>query len=114
MTKVGLLSDTHGYWDEKYLQYFEDCDEIWHAGDIGSLEVAQKLAAFRPFRAVYGNIDGQEIRQLYPQILRFHGGWGREVLMKHIGGYPGNYDPSIKGSILVRPPKLFISGTRIY
>ena len=59
MTKVGLLSDTHGYWDEKYLQYFEGCDEIWHAGDIGSLEVAQKLAAFRPFRAVYGNIDGQ-------------------------------------------------------
>ena len=57
MTKVGLLSDTHGYWDEKYLQYFEDCDEIWHAGDIGSLEVAQKLAAFRPFRAVYGNIE---------------------------------------------------------
>ena len=68
MTKVGLLSDTHAYWDEKYLQYFETCDEIWHAGDIGSLEVAQKLAAFRPFRAVYGNIDGQEIRTLYPQI----------------------------------------------
>ena len=109
MTKVGLLSDTHGYWDEKYLQYFEGCDEIWHAGDIGSLEVAQKLAAFRPFRAVYGNIDGQEIRQLYPQILRFTVD-GAEVLMKHIGGYPGNYDPSIKGSILVRPPKLFISG----
>ena len=64
MTKVGLLSDTHGYWDEKYLQYFEGCDEIWHAGDIGSLEVAQKLAAFRPFRAVYGNIDGQEIRHI--------------------------------------------------
>ena len=58
MTKVGLLSDTHGYWDEKYLQYFETCDEIWHAGDIGSLEVARKLEAFRPFRAVYGNIDG--------------------------------------------------------
>lgn len=109
MTKVGLLSDTHGYWDEKYLQYFEGCDEIWHAGDIGSLEVAQKLAAFRPFRAVYGNIDGQEIRQLYPQILRFTVD-GAEVLMKHIGGYPGNYDPFIKGSILVRPPKLFISG----
>ena len=92
MTKVGLLSDTHGYWDEKYLQYFEPCDEIWHAGDIGTLEVAQKLAAFRPFRAVYGNIDGAE------------------VLMKHIGGYPGKYDPSIQGSILVHPPKLFISG----
>lgn len=109
MTKVGLLSDTHGCWDEKYLQYFESCDEIWHAGDIGSLEVAQRLAAFRPFRAVYGNIDGQEIRRLYPQTLRFTVD-GAEVLMKHIGGYPGNYDPSIKGSILVHPPKLFVSG----
>ncbi|MBO4985997.1 MAG: metallophosphoesterase family protein [Bacteroides sp.] len=109
MTKVGLLSDTHGYWDEKYLQYFEECDEIWHAGDIGSVEVAQRLAAFKPLRAVYGNIDGQEIRALYPQTLRFTVD-GAEVLMKHIGGYPGNYDSSIRGSILVRPPKLFISG----
>ena len=109
MTKVGLLSDTHGYWDEKYLQYFESCDEIWHAGDIGTLEVAQKLAAFRPFRAVYGNIDGQDLRKLYPQVLRFTVD-GAEVLMKHIGGYPGKYDPSVQGSIMVRPPKLFVSG----
>ncbi len=109
MKKIGLLSDTHAYWDEKYLQYFEPCDEIWHAGDIGSLEVAQKLAAFRPLRAVYGNIDGQDIRRFYPQTLRFVVE-GAEVLMKHIGGYPGNYDASIRGSILVRPPKLFISG----
>lgn len=87
MTKVGLLSDTHGWWDEKYLQYFETCDEIWHAGDIGSVEVAQKLAAFRPFRAVYGNIDGQEIRRMFPQVNRFTVD-GAEVLMKHIGGYP--------------------------
>ena len=87
MTKVGLLSDTHGYWDEKYLQYFDTCDEIWHAGDIGSLEVAQKLAAFRTFRAVYGNIDGQEIRAVYPQINRFTVD-GAEVLIKHFGGYP--------------------------
>ena len=58
MTRIGLLSDTHAYWDEKYLEYFESCDEIWHAGDIGSVEVAEKLAAFRPLRAVYGNIDG--------------------------------------------------------
>ena len=107
--RIGLLSDSHAYWDERYLKYFDTCDEIWHAGDIGALEVAQKLAAFRPFRAVYGKIDWQEIRQLYPQILRFTVD-GAEVLMKHIGGYPGNYDPSIKGSILVRPPKLFISG----
>lgn len=99
MTKIGLLSDTHGYWDEKYLKYFESCDEIWHAGDIGSMEVVQKLAAFRTLRAVYGNIDGQDIRTLYPQTNRFTVD-GAEVLMKHIGGYPGNYDPSIRGSIL--------------
>ena len=109
MTRIGLLSDTHAYWDEKYLEYFEPCDEIWHAGDIGSLEVAEKLAAFRPFRAVYGNIDGQEIRKLYPQINRFTVD-GAEVLIKHIGGYPGKYDPSIIGSLMTRPPKLFISG----
>ena len=109
MTRIGLLSDTHAYWDEKYLEYFESCDEIWHAGDIGSLEVAEKLAVFRPFRAVYGNIDGQEIRKLYPQINRFTVD-GAEVLIKHIGGYPGKYDPSIIGSLMTRPPKLFISG----
>ena len=73
MTKVGLLSDTHGYWDEKYLQYFEPCDEIWHAGDIGTLEVAQKLAAFRPFRAVYGNIDGQDLLHINPGAAGIYG-----------------------------------------
>ena len=109
MTKIGLLSDTHGYWDDKYLQYFEPCDEIWHAGDIGSLELMERLAAFRKLRAVYGNIDGQDIRRLCPQTLRFTVD-GAEVLMKHIGGYPGKYDPSVKGTLLVHPPKLFISG----
>lgn len=109
MTKVGILSDTHAHWDERYLKYFECCDEIWHAGDIGSLEVAQQLAQFKPLRAVYGNIDGQDIRRIYPQINRFTVD-GAEVLMKHIGGYPGKYDPSIAGSLMVRPPKLFISG----
>lgn len=109
MKRIGLLSDTHAHWDEKYITYFENCDEIWHAGDIGSLEVAQKLEAFRPLRAVYGNIDGQEIRTKYPLVNRFTLD-GAEILMKHIGGYPGNYDPSIRGSILVKPPKLFISG----
>ena len=109
MTRIGLLSDTHGWWDDRYLQYFEPCDEIWHAGDIGSLEVAQRLADFRPLRAVYGNIDGQELRHLFPQTLRFTVD-GAEVVMKHIGGYPGRYDPSIAGSLLARPPKLFVSG----
>ena len=109
MKKIGLLSDTHGYWDDKYLYYFEPCDEIWHAGDIGSLDVARRLADFRTLRAVYGNIDGQDLRRLYPQTLRFTIE-GTEILMKHIGGYPGHYDPSIRGSLLVRPPKLFVSG----
>lgn len=109
MLRIGLLSDTHGYWDERYLKHFESCDEIWHAGDIGSLELAERLATFRPFRAVYGNIDGQDIRIRYPESDRFTAD-GADVLMKHIGGYPGKYDPSIRGQILVHPPKLFISG----
>lgn len=109
MVRIGLMSDTHAYWDDKYLKYFENCDEIWHAGDIGSVELAGKLAAYRPLRAVYGNIDGQEIRKLFPQINRFTLE-NTEVLIKHIGGYPGNYDPSIRGTLLVHPPKLFISG----
>lgn len=109
MTRIGLLSDTHGYWDDRYLKYFESCDEIWHAGDIGSLELAERLAAFRPLRAVYGNIDGQEIRIRYPETMRFTID-GADVLIKHIGGYPGKYDPSIRGQILIHPPKLFISG----
>ena len=109
MKKIGLLSDTHGYWDDRYLKYFEPCDEIWHAGDIGSAELALRLAAFRPLRAVYGNIDGAELRRLYPQTLRFTIE-GAEVVMKHIGGYPGHYAPSIRGSLLTRPPRLFVSG----
>ena len=71
MTRIGILSDTHGHWDDRYLKHFEQCDEIWHCGDIGSLEVAEKLAAFRPLRAVRGNIDGGEIRQAYPEVNRF-------------------------------------------
>ena len=109
MKRIGIISDTHSFWDEKYLKYFEQCDEIWHAGDIGSTEVAEKLAAYRIFRAVYGNCDGGDLRIMYPEVLR----WKCEdvdVLMKHIGGYPGNYDPSIRSNIFVRPPQLFISG----
>ena len=109
MKRIGLLSDTHGYWDDRYVKYFESCDEIWHAGDIGSLELAERLAAIRPLRAVYGNIDGHDIRIRYPETARFTVD-GADVMMKHIGGYPGKYDPSIRGQILVHPPKLFISG----
>ena len=107
--RVGILSDTHAHWDERYLKYFDDCDEIWHAGDIGSLELAERLAAFRPLRAVYGNIDGQDLRLRYPLVNRFTVE-GVDVLMKRIGGDSGMYDPSIRGTLLVHPPKLFISG----
>jgi len=109
MKTIGIISDTHSYWDDKYLNYFTPCDEIWHAGDIGSLEVSQKLAAFRPLRAVHGNCDGVDLRLAYPEVLR----WKCEdvdVLMKHIGGYPGNYDRSIRSRIYASPPQLFISG----
>lgn len=107
--KVGIISDTHGYWDEKFLHYFSTCDEIWHAGDIGSLEVAQKLAECKPLRAVCGNIDGGELRRIYPEILRFKCE-EIEVLLTHIGGYPGNYDARVRGQIYASPPQLFISG----
>ena len=109
MKRIGLLSDTHGYWDSKYENFFSECDEIWHAGDIGTVEVAQKLAAIKPLRAVYGNIDGGDLRKMFGEKYRFKCE-DVEVLMKHIGGYPGHYDASIRGSLFARPPQLFISG----
>lgn len=109
MTRIGLLSDTHGYWDERYLKYFEPCDQIWHAGDIGSMEIVERLEAFRPLKAVYGNIDGQDMRRLFPETARFTVD-GADVLMKHIGGYPGKYDASIRSTLFANPPQLFISG----
>ncbi len=109
MKRIGLLSDTHAFWDERYLKYFNDCDEIWHAGDIGSMDIVERLQAFRPLRAVYGNIDGQDIRRMFPETVRFTIE-GADVIMKHIGGYPGRYDPSIREALFVRPPQLFVCG----
>lgn len=109
MKRIGLLSDTHGYWDERYEKYFSDCDEIWHAGDFGSYEVAERLSALKPLRGVFGNIDGHDLRMRFSERYRFRCE-EVEVLMKHIGGYPGHYDPSVRGSIMARPPQLFISG----
>ena len=109
MKRIGLLSDTHGHWDERYARHFAECDEVWHAGDIGSLEVAERFEAFRPFRAVRGNIDGRDIRLRYPEVNRFTIE-GADVLIKHIGGYPGNYDASIRSTLRATPPTLFISG----
>ena len=110
MKKIGIISDTHAFWDEKYENYLGECDEIWHAGDIGSIELADKFESMKPvFRAVYGNCDGYDIRIRYPEILRFKCE-DVDVMMKHIGGYPSKYDSSIRNMIFSSPPDLFISG----
>ncbi|PPL04405.1 metallophosphoesterase family protein [Parapedobacter indicus] len=109
MIRIGLLSDTHGYLDERVFKHFELCDEIWHAGDFGDIAVADTLAAFRPLKGVYGNIDGKDIRAMYPEHLRFYCE-EVDVWMTHIGGYPNHYSPQVRKAIQLNPPKLFISG----
>lgn len=111
MTKrIGIISDTHGCWDEKYETYLGECDEIWHAGDIGTMEVADRFEAMRPvFRAVCGNCDGYDLRARYPELLRFRCEEA-DVLLKHIGGYPGHYDPSVRAKLYYSPPHLFVAG----
>jgi len=108
MKRIGLLSDTHGFLDDAVFKYFDECDEIWHAGDFGA-DVAEPLAAFKPLRGVYGNIDGKEIRTNYPEHLRFNCE-EVDVWMTHIGGYPNHYAPNVKKDIYTKPPQLFITG----
>ncbi|HLG03350.1 MAG TPA: metallophosphoesterase family protein [Bacteroidia bacterium] len=110
MKRIILLSDTHGYIDERILAYCESSDEIWHAGDIGTLAVADALEKTKKtFRAVYGNIDGQEIRIRYPKINRFRCE-DVDVLLTHIAGRPENYLPEIKTLVEENPPKLVVCG----
>ena len=109
MTRIGLLSDTHSFLDDAVFKHFENCDEIWHAGDIGNIELADRLAAFKPFKAVYGNIDGKDVRQVYPENLRFKCE-ETDVWITHIGGSPGKYSPAIRNEIYANPPQLFICG----
>lgn len=109
MQTIGLLSDTHGWWDEKYATYFASCDEIWHAGDVGSADVALRLSAIRPLRAVCGNIDGYPVRQMYPKTLHFTIE-DVSVMMTHIGGYPGRYEPAIRAELYETKPQLFVCG----
>jgi hypothetical protein len=109
MVRIGILSDTHGYLHPRVLNFLKEVDEIWHAGDIGDLKTAETLNSFKPLSAVYGNIDGQDIRKVYPKIQRFRCG-GIDVLMTHIGGYPGRYEPSIRQIIELEKPGLFVSG----
>lgn len=107
--KILLMSDTHGYLDDKILGYCKNMDEVWHAGDIGNLEITQEIQKITPLRAVYGNIDNQAIRSEFPLDNKFNLE-GVSVWITHIGGYPNRYNPRIKESISLRPPKLFISG----
>lgn len=107
--RIGLLSDTHAFLDEAIFVFFQECDEIWHAGDFGSMEVFDRLNALKPVRGVFGNVDGTDIRSRLPEDIE----WQCEdvdVYMTHIGGYPGRYDPRAKRELVRRKPDLFICG----
>jgi len=109
MKKIGLLSDTHGFIHPKVSDFFMSCDEIWHAGDVGNIETADKLAEIKLFKAVYGNIDGGKLRQTFKEFEIFQCE-NVKVLMIHIGGYPGRYTTVARKLIAEHKPKLFISG----
>ena len=109
MIKIGLLSDTHTFFHPEIPVFLKEVNEIWHAGDIGNLEVLAKLKAFKPVRAVYGNIDGHEVRIQCTEVQLFNSE-GIKVLMMHIGGYPGHYTPQATTLINMHRPGLFITG----
>ena len=109
MTKILLLSDTHGYIDDIILKYVHLADEVWHAGDIGNLNVTDTIKKLKPLRGVYGNIDDDKARMEFPLHNRFMCE-GVDVWITHIGGYPGKYNPVIREAIATNPPKLFICG----
>lgn len=107
--KIGLISDTHGWIHPSLYEHFKDCDEIWHAGDIGNIQTADSLAAFKPLRAVYGNIDDSIVRSAYTESLRFSAE-KMTIWVIHIGGTPGNYSPKVKAEIYTDAPDIFICG----
>lgn len=109
MTRILLLSDTHGYIDDTILKYVKLADEVWHAGDIGDLKVTDTIAEVKPLRAVYGNIDDAKTRATFPLDLHFKCE-DVTVFMTHIGGYPGRYNKRIREAIYAHPPRLFITG----
>lgn len=109
MTKILLLSDSHSYIDDRILEYARQADEIWHGGDFGSMEVIEQLEKIKPLKGVYGNIDNNKIQSEFPEVNRFFCE-DLEVLMIHIGGYPGKYSSLAKKEISEKAPKLFISG----
>lgn len=108
MTRIGLISDTHGFLDEKVFEYFKDCDEVWHAGDFGS-DVAMRIKKQKKLRGVFGNIDEQEIRSEFPEQLVFNCE-NVKVMIRHIGGSPPKYNPETRKELVIHQPQLFISG----
>lgn len=109
MTKILLLSDTHSYIDDTILKYVKQADEVWHAGDIGGLQVTDAIKKLKPLRAVYGNIDDAKIRGEFPENNRFMCE-GVDVWITHIGGYPKAYNIRVRDEIRANPPRLFICG----
>ncbi|THH41257.1 metallophosphoesterase family protein [Neolewinella litorea] len=107
--RIGLLSDTHSYLDPAVFTHFADCDEVWHAGDVGDVAILDELEAFRPVRAVYGNIDDSTLRRRLPLDLIFTVE-GLRVMMTHIGGYPGRYTPRVRTLLDTERPGLYICG----
>ena len=106
---IGLISDTHGIFDEPFRQFLEPVDEIWHAGDFGGIQTAEAIAAFKPLKGVYGNCDGYDVRLDYP-LYQLFDCEGMKVLMTHIGGYPGRYDSRARALIDEFRPDLFVCG----
>ena len=109
MTRIGLVSDTHSILDTAVFQHFKDVDEIWHAGDFGTVDIMTQLREFKPLRGVWGNIDGPDIRQQLPEIAQFTVE-SVKIVMIHIGGYPGKYTREAKDLLDVHRPQLFVSG----
>lgn len=107
--KIGVISDTHGVFDDVLKEFLAPCDEIWHAGDFGTQEVADAIADFKPLRAVYGNIDGGVTRRIFCEVNTFEVE-GVRVLMTHIGGYPRHYSPKALQYIHTSKPKIFVAG----
>ena len=110
MKRIGILSDTHGKWDDRYAAHFADCDEIWHAGDIGDIAIVERLRQVAPtVRAVSGNIDHGSVRRECAELLEFETE-GVRVLLTHIGGYPGKYAPGLRKLLAEHSIRLFVDG----
>jgi uncharacterized protein len=109
LTRVGLISDTHGYLDETVFEHFKNCDEVWHGGDFGDGDLVKRLKEKKSLKGVYGNIDGNDIRTEFPEQLVFMCE-EIKVMIRHIGGYPPRYNPETKKEMLIHQPQLFIAG----